>query len=69
MDTRQKLRDALAAVNSLMLEEALASAEAFSYTQNEVQPAQELLEQVQHIQADASTGLLFLFSFHFCDIN
>jgi len=61
VDTRQKLRDAIAAVNSPMLEDALASAEAFSYTQNEVQPAQELLEQVHHIQADASTGIICYF--------
>src|SRR5438128_2505227 len=58
---RQMLREALAAVSSPMLEEALAEAASFNYEQNEVITAQALLEQVQRIQADASTGTLPLF--------
>lgn len=58
--TRQMLRDAIAAVNAVMLEDALAEAASFNYEQNEVYPAQELLENVKRIQRDAAAGLHYM---------
>lgn len=55
---RARLREAIKAVNSPILEDALAEAAAFNYGQNEVIEAEYLLEQVKRIEKDAATGKL-----------